>query len=325
MIKRITIIKNEKGIALLWALITIAVLLAITGSMANLMIKESRMSTAIDGSISAYAAAESGIERGSYLVTQSPIVNPCESQPGCSVDSASDSPTYQIVITEDTSTDSFKIESTGRSGNTTRKIVKNVSTGSSARPYMMVYIAADPSLSVATGTNIRTHPISILNNPTTPATPISTSYSQQIELEILDPNSNFSIGFSDVAGQAIMFNKKYDSTNGSRISITNGSTESTPIPWDAPSDIPEETEPPYTYRRRYRIKIAHVKNQATQVRVEKYLAGDCSEVISLASADSYSMTYVRFAGGSNVVSWNINDGVTIGTVAKIGVMSVRPN
>ncbi|PIZ00360.1 hypothetical protein COY62_03085 [bacterium (Candidatus Howlettbacteria) CG_4_10_14_0_8_um_filter_40_9] len=319
MRKKRTIIKNERGVALLWALITIAVLLAITGSMANLMIKESRMSTGIDGSISAYAAAESGIERGSYLVTQSPIVNPCMS--ACTVDSAPDSPTYQIIITP--VADTFKIESTGKSGNTTRKIQKNVSTGSSARPYMKIYTVGSRPFGSDTMTQM--HPISDLNNPlnspSVPTIPISGSYTQEIELEILDPDSNFSIGFSgDVADQAIIFNKKYDSTNGNRISITNGSTESTPVTWAVPDDI---GTPPL--RKRYRIKIVHVKNQATQVRVERYLAGDCSEVISLASADSYLMTNVLFSGGSNVVSWNVTDGVTIGTVAKVGVMSVRPN
>lgn len=56
--------KQIKGVALLWALVVILVLLVIAGSLSGLVIKELRMSLNIDQSEQAYAAARSGIEVG---------------------------------------------------------------------------------------------------------------------------------------------------------------------------------------------------------------------------------------------------------------------
>ena len=61
---RKTFTSQNKGTALLWSLIIILVLLILAGSMAGLIIKEMRMSTNIDMSEQAYAAARSGVEVG---------------------------------------------------------------------------------------------------------------------------------------------------------------------------------------------------------------------------------------------------------------------
>lgn len=59
--------KQNQGIALLWVLVLIIVMLIITGSMSSLIIKELTMSLGIDLSEQAYAAAKSGIEVGRKL------------------------------------------------------------------------------------------------------------------------------------------------------------------------------------------------------------------------------------------------------------------
>lgn len=56
--------KQKKGVALLWVLTLIFVLLIIAGSLSSLISKELRLSTNIDMSEQAYAAARSGIDVG---------------------------------------------------------------------------------------------------------------------------------------------------------------------------------------------------------------------------------------------------------------------
>lgn len=63
----IEIMTEKKGIALLWALVIIGVLLFIAGSLSGLIIKELRMTSGYSFSEQAYSAARSGIEVGKKL------------------------------------------------------------------------------------------------------------------------------------------------------------------------------------------------------------------------------------------------------------------
>lgn len=136
-------LRNEIGMALLWSLVTITVLLAITGSMAGLIIKESRMSSGIDLSIRAYAAAESGLEHGTFLATQdTPGTSPCKDKDNkCSIGSSE----YFFII-DYSVTDKTTITSTGKSGTTNRRIEKTIERGSSKQPAFFNYNKSNPNL-----------------------------------------------------------------------------------------------------------------------------------------------------------------------------------
>lgn len=58
--------KNIKGVALLWTLLISMVLLTISGTMVNFIIKDSRFTVNIEDSVKAYAIAKSGLDWGNW-------------------------------------------------------------------------------------------------------------------------------------------------------------------------------------------------------------------------------------------------------------------
>lgn len=75
-------LKGQKsGVALLWSLVIITVLLVITGSMATVIIKESHMTVDITDSSQAYANAKSGTDWAQQYITD---LNPAPSYPTAS-------------------------------------------------------------------------------------------------------------------------------------------------------------------------------------------------------------------------------------------------
>src|SRR3972149_5344274 len=212
-------VASQDGVALLWALITIAVLLGITGSMAGLIVKESQMSTGIDSSIGAYAAAESGIEHADYLIntsryqctTSTDISSPQQLYPetlipidtnlnytlaieGADTNTANDSLT---AVPQNRSCDDYIVTSTGKSGNTTRKIEKKLDITGAEDPFVRTYYDPNPGLD-----SNSEHSISWLDSAPSVApniaVPVDSSYTQLFRVEpgILT-NQFFALGFAE--------------------------------------------------------------------------------------------------------------------------------
>ena len=68
-------IETKSGVALIWTLITITILLIVSSTMANYIIRESQMSVRIEDSTQAYAIAQSGIEWAKEYVANNPGAN----------------------------------------------------------------------------------------------------------------------------------------------------------------------------------------------------------------------------------------------------------
>jgi len=60
--------KEKKGVALLWAIVTGTVILLIGSVVANVVIKESKMTVDVENSSKAYAAAHTGIDWGKWCI-----------------------------------------------------------------------------------------------------------------------------------------------------------------------------------------------------------------------------------------------------------------
>jgi len=126
---------HQKGVALLWALILTTVLLVITGSMASVIIRESRMTLNILDSSQAYSNAKSGIAWAeSYLDGKTTLPVPINET--FSLGSSGSDGTVRVIVTNCITPDCiFQIESIGtdKSGLVTRRIdskIKRQSIGS---------------------------------------------------------------------------------------------------------------------------------------------------------------------------------------------------
>lgn len=183
-------IKGQRGVALLWSLVTIAVLLAIAGSMAGLIIRESQMSSGIDASVRAYAAAESGIEHGSYLAsTGSGDISDRQFWIEDNILG------YKLTVDKDNPTEgSYLIISTGKSGNTTRKIEKTIDRGMLSQPSVLSYFSNPPTI-----TSSSLHFYHDFSKFSPQKDPISGSYVQSFEIQTssaytIPPGKAFAIG-----------------------------------------------------------------------------------------------------------------------------------
>lgn len=305
---------SQEGVALLYALITIAVLLSITGSMAGLIVKESQMSSGVDSSVSAYAAAESGIEHASYLTEQSSLpANPCleGSVSYCYLDASNTALTYQMTFSP--SATGFDISSTGKAGNTTRKIEKDIDRSANAQPFLNTY-DNDPGLVDVSGG--KEHAISWLDDDGSTTTsggrqnikiPVDGSYTQAFVVNITDISQTFSIGLSDGGIGKIMFNSN-GATGANGISLSDGVNL-------AQGDA--------LITGSYYIEIKYVKASSVKVTITNgpNPGGSCARVLSLATSVNPNLTRVRFEA-SGGVTWS-SPTVNLGSGATVSVMGIK--
>jgi len=122
----------KRGASLVWAIVVSMVLFTVAVTTSNFVMKESQMSSRIDDSASAYAAAESGIEWGRY----------CIKNHGTScLDNVKSGPyTFHIgessyVVTFDRTSDDL-IQSLGTTNGVNRKIEQKVTPNSSSENYL---------------------------------------------------------------------------------------------------------------------------------------------------------------------------------------------
>lgn len=108
----------KKGVALLWVLVLSTVLMIISGTMVNTIIKESRFSISIEDSVKAYAAAKTGIDWGA-----AELANEKSTVAAGTIIIEKDAAGAAIVTTDVTINRTTKIvTSTGKSGNVRRRL-----------------------------------------------------------------------------------------------------------------------------------------------------------------------------------------------------------
>jgi len=126
---------TKRGVALIWTLLTISILLFVTSTMANYIIRESQMSVRLEDSTRAYALAQSGIEWSKqYAANHTDSITlalDSENIPLSDVFGA-DTGTVTVSVKRGSPTDPVKIISEGSYAGVGRKlqytIVSNVAT-----------------------------------------------------------------------------------------------------------------------------------------------------------------------------------------------------
>jgi|GEM_PF-3812132 len=124
---------TKRGVALIWTLLTISILLFVTSTMANFIIRESQMSVRVEDSTKAYALAQSGIEWSKQYAASnadaSVLSLVSENIPLSAVFGANTG-TVTVSVSRDTPTSPVKIISEGSYAGVGRKlqhtIVSNV-------------------------------------------------------------------------------------------------------------------------------------------------------------------------------------------------------
>jgi len=111
-------LNNQKGTSLLLTLLVMAAILSIAIGLARLGLGEIKLLRDIPGSLIAYYAAESGVERALYEAWQPPLYAP-QPQPACSVQLANGS-WYGTTVT--TQVNSTIVQTTGCYQNNKRSI-----------------------------------------------------------------------------------------------------------------------------------------------------------------------------------------------------------
>lgn len=329
------ILKNENGVALLWALVTVSVLLIIAASMSNLIIKESQMARGIDGSVHAYSLAESGVEKGAYLVRSSQTFT-CTSvdkdNPGAIVPDPSDTfnlgteETFEVVITganisENPSgrCDYFRVESEGKSGALARKVekvvdytknpsFKNYETNPSLvagsanvrKFHSLNYIASDLAIDTSSESFIQQYKIKFTNNWG------GSGDQERVDVGISDTNIE-----QEVAGNIhyidVIYwkNATYSSTSCEGLTgITNFtgitvyiSNLSAPVCKKIPISLNANTE--------YTVKLQIQKGSVAKVIIWEGANVDpqnCKGVLSVSLPENfnYTLNYLNFLGQTNV-------------------------
>lgn len=299
------IFNNKKGVALLYALITISVLLVITGSMAGLIIKETKMSTSVDISTKAYAAAESGIAHGDFLLatpdTGDENVVIALGEGGITKEIDGPDLTYTLSISVDgADADSHIITSTGKSGNSARRIEKKVNSSDSAQPFIRAY-KDNPDLISDSALTYSEHSIKWLDEEPGVAPnikmPVDSSYKQLFKLETGAILGDFAIGltedefnFSGDTSDKIMLVQK-----GENIALFSGNRTEMDYPnlEDEGITLDPNTE--------YYIELQQKSNLAVQARIlEGSKGGTCVAVLSIPLTGDFELWNVRF---ENASSW----------------------
>lgn len=108
--------QREKGaISIIMAILILSIILIIVLSMSGVVLKQIKASAQIDGSIKAYQAADSGIERALFFSQHgNPIPDDFICDKWRSVGDSSGGAQYCIEIVEGTAQDPERIKSTGR-------------------------------------------------------------------------------------------------------------------------------------------------------------------------------------------------------------------
>ncbi|MCL5094134.1 MAG: hypothetical protein M1355_03315 [Patescibacteria group bacterium] len=262
--EKIKIIRNEKGIALLWSLVTISILLAIASSMTNLIIKESQLSTSISDSIGAYAAAESGIQHGLAIYKDQNYSGGPYTLNGKMLDPSDQNIKYDLKITKNSDT-SYTIESIGYSGNTIRKIERTMDQSLNSQPKTGVYSSTSPVLTANATKTLYTHPI----NPFILTSNIDINNKNYKQTFLLDVTSAVPSGRSVAIGAT---------NNNQGISVKFFSNGYSLVIGD-PIDTYNTVDRPYTLTagNKYRVYITYKKTVA-QVRINRISYSSGAEV-----------------------------------------------
>lgn len=321
--------QSEKGVALLWALVTITLLLAITGSMAGLIIKESQMSTSIDGSIRAYAAAESGIEHGEYLINTTScasLTNPLEKtiEPNL---------TYTIAFSDINCSSPYTITLTtvGKSGSIKRSIEKVIRPVSRSE----VLYTTDPGL--VGGPPAYTHdfadfdPDLVLNEGTETKSYVQT-FDLNLDTAMADiPASPQYLGVGLVSSTsntgiiAKFYRDKVALKLNESITTTESGSDSTLLA----NNLRREDN--------FKVIIEYKKGLAAKVTVRRILSGstitdDCSAILSRKVASSFGVfDRVYFYNTAGAITWTFaglsfldsTDEITGNEISRIPFLTVE--
>lgn len=340
MIKPISIfnlrsIKNERGVALLWALVTITVLLSITGSMAGLMIKEIQMSTSIDSSLRAYSAAESGIEHAKELIKAQGVRDDLSESRVLDGNTS-----YAFEISEFTSELKYTIASTGTSGNTKRRIENKVENVSASQLFTVLYsLSSVPALD---GPNNYIHRLSdplVVTDPVAHPASITQSFKQEFDLKFKDKSlslgNSLAVGFYDGSTNKGVLLKYYNDAGTYKLGLLSN---------EAGSDIPtSDSSVDFTFSNNadYRVTFEYQKGSTLKLTVRKATGGvdefgrliySCEEgeIFSKSIAEDYSPTFdkIVYYNNQGQVSTGTNgfirfgDGIG-GDIVQIPAMTIR--
>lgn len=258
------VFRNEKGMALIWTMVTLLVLMITAGSMADIMVKESRISSSIDGSIRAFAAADSGLERATWLTKQTTTIYPYNSPAlGEPVDPTDPtSPKFNISITR-TGADPtyvYDIESTGKTGNISRKVVKKIDQGTTAQPAVGVYTSPVTlnSMYFSPPPYIYNHDISLMKfSNGTSASSINTATDSFNQEFVFVTKSSLSFGLTQFG----LVNK----ADTSRTGIMVAEISPTTVGLKMGNAFPINTSFSFLPDKKYKLKLEYKKNLAVKL------------------------------------------------------------
>jgi Tfp pilus assembly protein PilX len=260
--------KQKKGVALLWAMITAVVIMLIASVVANVVIKESRMTVDVENSTRAYAAAQSGVEWAKWYIDQN-CKNPsdCNAVINQTIDLTEGEVAVRvekIVDFADHTKDYFDIQSTGQN------------PGAATVTRKLSYKYKGASFDIVSNKSIADN----INNINTQDLHDSFSYMFDYWEDPTTANDDTvsSIGFkNNSSNQYIAVRIKHAADGSRKLNVVyrskSDATEqvglSVPLEEDAkrivPSDVPEGWSTPYISR----IKVDYIKNTTIQVTFMK--------------------------------------------------------